>query len=260
MKSNQVLTKGYQKDSIWGDVIIGASLGPIFSACSPTYFVILATVLPVSLFLGIVYLLAYVLGLSLSLVLIALLGEGIMARVGKVSDPRGWFKKIFGVIFILVAVGIITGYDKKLQISLLDAGFFDVTKVEQKLLDNSQSKNVEDDTSVVNDENVSTEDVILDKSETIKENRNEKFLTLAEKNKKYIPTPEQYAHTVLQTVVANDWIPIEKPYWMTMPDLTLSTFERGVELFSQDKCDCLIFFYKFCVIRPNICFHRDSLH
>jgi thiol-disulfide isomerase/thioredoxin len=190
MKSNQVLTKGYQKDSIWGDVIIGASLGPIFSACSPTYFVILATVLPVSLFLGIVYLLAYVLGLSLSLVLIALLGEGIMARVGKVSDPRGWFKKIFGVIFILVAVGIITGYDKKLQISLLDAGFFDVTKVEQKLLDNSQSKNVEDDTSVVNDENVSTEDVILDKSETIKENRNEKFLTLAEKNKKYIPAPD----------------------------------------------------------------------
>jgi cytochrome c biogenesis protein CcdA/thiol-disulfide isomerase/thioredoxin len=190
MKSNQVLTKGYQKDSIWGDVIIGASLGPIFSACSPTYFVILATVLPVSLFLGIVYLLAYVLGLSLSLVLIALLGEGIMARVGKVSDPRGWFKKIFGVIFILVAVGIITGYDKKLQISLLDAGFFDVTKVEQKLLDNSQSKNVEDDTSVVNDENVSTEDVILDKSETIKENRNEKFLTLAEKSKKYILAPD----------------------------------------------------------------------
>ncbi|MEK7588686.1 MAG: hypothetical protein AAB438_02600, partial [Patescibacteria group bacterium] len=86
-----------------------------------------------------VYLLAYVLGLSLSLVVIALLGERIMARVGKVSDPRGWFKKIFGIIFIIVAIGILTGYDKKLQISLLDAGFFDVTKVEQKLLDKNDS-------------------------------------------------------------------------------------------------------------------------
>ena len=56
IKSNKVLTKGYRKNSIWGDVIIGASLGPIFSACSPTYFVILATVLPVSFFLGIIYL------------------------------------------------------------------------------------------------------------------------------------------------------------------------------------------------------------
>ena len=132
---NQILIPRYQKNSVWGDVIIGASLGPIFSACSPTYFVILATVLPVSFFLGIIYLFTYVLGLSLALIVIALVGERIMAKVGKVSDPRGWFKKIFGVIFILVAIAIISGYDKKLQISLLDAGFLDVTKIEQKLLE-----------------------------------------------------------------------------------------------------------------------------
>src|SRR3990167_6793967 len=140
IKSNKVLTTGYQKNSVWGDVIIGASLGPIFSACSPTYFVILATVLPVSFFLGIIYLFTYVLGLSLALIVVALLGERIMAKVGKVSDPRGWFKKIFGVIFILVAIAIISGYDKKLQISLLDAGFLDVTKIEQKLLEKNDKK------------------------------------------------------------------------------------------------------------------------
>jgi len=138
MKSNKVLTQGYQKDSVWGDVIIGASLGPIFSACSPTYFVILATVLPVSPLLGLVYLLAYVFGLSLALIVVALLGEKIMAKVGRVSDPRGWFKKIFGIIFILVAIGIITGYDKKLQLQILDAGFLDVTKIEQKLLEQNE--------------------------------------------------------------------------------------------------------------------------
>ena len=143
IKSNKVLTEGYQKNSVWGDVIIGASLGPIFSACSPTYFVILATVLPVSFFLGLVYLFTYVLGLSIALILVAILGERIMAKVGKISDPRGWFKKTFGIIFILVAIAIISGYDKKLQINLLDAGFLDVTKIEQKLLEKNDKQEVD---------------------------------------------------------------------------------------------------------------------
>src|SRR3989338_1349869 len=172
IKSNKVLTKGYQKNSVWGDVIIGASLGPIFSACSPTYFVILATVLPVSFFLGIIYLFTYVLGLSLALIAVALVGERIMAKVGKVSDPRGWFKKIFGVIFIFVAIAIISGYDKKFQISLLDAGFLDVTKIEQKLLEKNDKKDV------------NTE--VVDETKTSKES----FLSIEEKSRKFILGPD----------------------------------------------------------------------
>lgn len=141
VKSNKVLAEGYHKNSVWGDATIGAALGPIFSACSPTYFVILATVLPASLFLGIIYLLAYVLGLSLALIIIVLMGARIFAGVRKISNPNGWFKKSFGVIFILVAIAIISGYDKKLQISLLNAGFLDVTKIEQRLLEKNE-KNV----------------------------------------------------------------------------------------------------------------------
>lgn len=179
LESNRVLSQGYQKNSIWGDIIIGASLGPIFSACSPTYFVILATVLPASFFLGIIYLFTYVLGLSLALIIIALLGERIMARVGKVSDPRGWFKKIFGIIFILLAIAIISGYDKKIQISLLDAGFPDVTKIEQRLLEkNNTSINSVSDTS----ENTE----VADKTKT----NNESFLSIKEKSRKYILAPD----------------------------------------------------------------------
>ena len=184
LKSNKVLTKGYQKNSIFGDIIIGASLGPIFSACSPTYFVILATVLPVSPLLGIVYLFAYVLGLSLALIVIALLGEHIMAKVGKVSDPRGWFKKIFGIIFILVAIAIISGYDKKLQISLLDAGFLDVTKIEQKLLEKNDKKNASIN---INDTSNAKENAEI--PDKIKSNK-ESFLSIKEKNKKYVLAPE----------------------------------------------------------------------
>src|SRR5262245_32101012 len=36
--SNKLLASGYQQDSFWGDVIMGAALGPVFSSCSPTYF------------------------------------------------------------------------------------------------------------------------------------------------------------------------------------------------------------------------------
>ena len=47
-RSNQWLGKASQKKSVFGDVLMGAALGPVFSSCSPTYFVILATVLPQS--------------------------------------------------------------------------------------------------------------------------------------------------------------------------------------------------------------------
>src|SRR3989344_5506456 len=140
LKSNKVLTKGYQKNSIFGDIIIGASLGPIFSACSPTYFVILATVLPVS--------------------------------------------PLFGIVFILVAIAIISGYDKKLQISLLDAGFLDVTKIEQKLLEKNDKKNASIN---INDTSNAKENAEI--PDKIKSNK-ESFLSIKEKNKKYVLAPE----------------------------------------------------------------------
>ena len=132
--SNKLVGSGYQKKSVWGDVIIGAALGPVFSTCSPTYFVILASVLPASFLLGTTYLLAYVLGLSLMLLLIAVLGERFVGRLNMFANPHSWFKRGLGVLFILVGLFIAFGFDKKLQTIILDAGFFDVTKIEQMLL------------------------------------------------------------------------------------------------------------------------------
>jgi cytochrome c biogenesis protein CcdA len=73
--ANKLMGKGMKQGTLVGDALVGAALGPIFSTCSPTYFVILASVLPASLALGTAYLLAYVAGLSLVLLLIALLGQ-----------------------------------------------------------------------------------------------------------------------------------------------------------------------------------------
>lgn len=134
-RSNKLVGTGYQKKTIWGDMIIGAALGPVFSTCSPTYFVILATVLPASFILGTVYLLAYVFGLSLVLLLISLLGQKFADRLTKFSDSRGGLKIALGILFVILGFLIMAGWDKKIEILILDSGYFDVTKIEQKLLE-----------------------------------------------------------------------------------------------------------------------------
>lgn len=182
-RSNQALMVGYNKNNVWGDIIVGASLGPIFSACSPTYFVILATVLPVRPVVGIVYLLTYVLGLCLALLVVSILGQKITQKLNIASNPRGWFKKTLGVIFILVSIGILTGYDKKLQVSLLDAGFFDVTKIEQGLLDSRlQENNLK--------EQIDSNDTSMSDGNKVAEKSGEQFLTLEQKKKKYPLAPD----------------------------------------------------------------------
>lgn len=134
VSSNKLLGLGYKKNNFFGDIIIGVALGPVFSSCSPTYFVILASVLPQSFFLGLIDLIAYAVGLSGTLLIIAFLGQKLIGRVSSLSDTHGWFRRSLGALFIIVGVGIIFGFDKKLQVSLLDSGFFDITKVENVLL------------------------------------------------------------------------------------------------------------------------------
>lgn len=125
---------GYQKKSFWGDALIGAALGPVFSSCSPTYFVILASVLPASFALGTLYLLAYTAGLALILLFIALVGQRAADRLTGLADSRGWFKRGIGVLFIVLGLLIASGYEKKIEVAILDSGYFDITKVEQLLL------------------------------------------------------------------------------------------------------------------------------
>ncbi len=132
-KSNTLLSTGYQKNSVIGDIIMGAALGPVFSSCSPTYFVILATVLPASFAMGFVDLIAYALGLSGSLLIIALAGQKLVDALGVAIEPGGWFRRSLGVIFVVVGIAVATGTMAKTEAWLLDHGF-DLTFIEQRLL------------------------------------------------------------------------------------------------------------------------------
>ena len=132
--SNQALGKAYQKKGIMGSVLIGASLGPVFTSCSPTYALILATIMPASLFKGALYLSAYVLGLALTLLLVALVGQAFVDKLKWMADPNGLFKKVVGILFIVVGVSIMFGLDKKFETYLLDQGVYDpISNIEQSL-------------------------------------------------------------------------------------------------------------------------------
>ena len=136
MGGNAVVGSGYTKKSIWGDVTIGAALGPVFSSCSPTYFLILAAVLPASFLLGTLYLLVYIAGLSVVLLLIAVLGQRFVGNISWAADPHGWFKRVLGVIFLLVGLAIFTGLDKQFEALILDTGF-NTVNFENSLLENA---------------------------------------------------------------------------------------------------------------------------
>jgi len=174
-KSNILLGKGNKKNSFWGDVIVGSALGPVFSTCSPTYFIVLATVLPVSPALGMLYLFAYTVGLCLSLLIVSIVGQKIMNTLGIAADPKGWFKRTLGVIFLVVGIAIIGGFDKKTQLFLLDAGFFDVTKIEQKLLEKNNAPTTTVDAPV--------------KESSVKKDVSG-YLTMEQKQAKYKKVPE----------------------------------------------------------------------
>lgn len=205
-RSNTVMASGFRKQNFFGDILVGASLGPVFSTCSPTYFIVLATVLPSEPLIGLSYLIAYALGLCLMLLLVAFVGQVIIQKLGVAADPRGWFKKIIGVLFVVVGVSIIAGWDKDLQIKILDAGFFDVTKLETRLLEvGADEKEVD---SVISKGEAGNPDEPVKASSS---GSSPTYLSLSAKSRVYkeaidISTPDAYLNTNGQEVNISDFV------------------------------------------------------
>lgn len=133
-RANVALGKAYMVKGLWGPILIGVALGPIFSSCSPTYSLIVATVLPVSFAQGLIYLAAYAVGMSVTLLLIAYLGQAFVARLGWLSDSKSWLKRSIGALFILVGVIVILGLDKDIQAYVLERGWYDpIGNLEKRL-------------------------------------------------------------------------------------------------------------------------------
>ncbi len=133
-RSGGWLQKAKQRRGPGGDILLGAALGPVFNSCSPTYALIVATILPASFAQGLAYLLAYAIGLAGALLVVTFAGQKLIRRLGWLADPHSRFRRAVGVVFIAVGVAIILQIDRSLQAFILEQGWYDpIANFEQRL-------------------------------------------------------------------------------------------------------------------------------
>lgn len=141
-RAQTTLSKGYKNQRKYlGPIIIGAALGPVFSSCSPVYAYILATVLPVNFGQAMAYIIFYILGLSLVLLLIGYYGQRFVSKIRFASNPKGWFQRSIAILFIVVGLLIITGYDKRFQTFVSTNTPFNFDSLSSKLLPTGRETN-----------------------------------------------------------------------------------------------------------------------
>lgn len=134
VKSNRLLGGSRRFDGTAGDIMLGAALGPVFASCSPTYALIVASVLPASFLTGLAYLAAYALGLAATLLIIAFAGQLATQKLGWLGNPSGWFRKFIGLLFIAVGLAILFGLDRDIQALILEKGLYDPIANLERLL------------------------------------------------------------------------------------------------------------------------------
>ena len=134
-KSQALLSKSAEKRGTVGAILLGASLGPVFSTCSPTFAVLLATILPSSFLQGVINIAIFVMGMMIPFLLIGLGGQKVVKRFRFMANPEGWFRKTLGIILVLVGLMVITGFQKKIEQTIIESGYFGPVEFEQTLLE-----------------------------------------------------------------------------------------------------------------------------
>lgn len=135
-KSENLIEESNKHQGNKGAILLGASLGPVFSSCSPTYTIIIAIVLPQDFVTGLINLFAYTLGLVLLLLVIGYAGQKATKKLRALANPYGWFKKFLGVLLVLTGIAVASGLDKDLEAYILESGYLGPIDIENSLLEN----------------------------------------------------------------------------------------------------------------------------
>lgn len=134
-KSQNLLEKSSEQSGKLGSILLGASLGPVFTTCSPTFALLLAVILPKSLAQGALNIAIFVIGMMIPFLLIGIGGQKIVKKFRFLANPNGWFRKTLGIILLLVAIMVITGYQKVIEKALIENGYLGPVQFEQSLLE-----------------------------------------------------------------------------------------------------------------------------
>ncbi|MGV8896283.1 MAG: DUF3179 domain-containing (seleno)protein [Rhodoglobus sp.] len=133
--TGELVDSSSQRSGTARSVLLGLSLGPIFTSCSPTYGLILAAVLPTSFTVGFINLLGYTVGLSAVMLLIALGGQSVTRRMKWAVNPQGVFRRSLGAVLIVVGLLTATGVVKDVEAWLVERGILGAVLLEQGILD-----------------------------------------------------------------------------------------------------------------------------
>ena len=125
------------KSELFADICLGAALGPVFNSCSPTYFLLIWTIIPASLFMWILSLLAYNLGLWMILLAIAYGWRGLLKKLNIFSDSRWYFKRVIWILILLTGIAVWSGYSKIIEAKFIENWYLDTTSIEEKYLNPS---------------------------------------------------------------------------------------------------------------------------
>lgn len=123
-KSDLTLERTSRVEGNLNAVLTGAALGPVFTSCSPTYFAILGLALSGSNLEALIYLTFFTIGLSSVLLPLGIFGQNLSKKLKWAADPNGKFKKIIGVLFILVGIMVMFSLQKEFQEAVLDLPIF----------------------------------------------------------------------------------------------------------------------------------------
>lgn len=135
-KSTALLDRAHKQSGHLSSVLLGLALGPVFTTCSPTYLFILGTILPTSFSTGMVYLVAYVLGLIIMLIGVGYASKAVLSKIKFAANPNGWLKKVISILLIVLGISIMTGVDKTLEQKILDIGYNGPVQIEDAILQN----------------------------------------------------------------------------------------------------------------------------
>jgi cytochrome c-type biogenesis protein len=114
------LAAAHGRGGALGAVLTGAALGPVFTSCSPLYGYVVVTVLPAEPARGLALLSAYVVGLVGVLLPVALLGQRAVRRLRRAADPRSWFRRGLGVLFVVLGLLVATGLMQDVEAWVLE--------------------------------------------------------------------------------------------------------------------------------------------
>lgn len=133
--SKTVKTPQQHKTGPLAEIALGASLGPIFASCSPTYALIIGTILPQNLLMGTLSILFYVLGFWSILFIIIFFWREAIKRLKGYANSDWRFKKSIGILLIITGGMIISGGFKYLETKLLELPFSTaLIKIEQQTI------------------------------------------------------------------------------------------------------------------------------